>query len=354
MHPYTQLPKHCFWRAAVVQSEEVDPVVTAGFTIRTTDRVATAGSCFAQHIARHLAANGFNYYVAEPAHALMKEGLAAQFNYGVFSARYGNVYTSRQLKQLVQRAYGEFQPAASEWLTDEGWVDPFRPQVQPGGFVSAEELRADRAQHLTAVRTMFESMDVFLFTLGLTECWEDVRDGAVFPLCPGVAGGDFDAAVHRHRVLSVSEVVEDMLWVIDRIRAVNPHCRMAITVSPVPLMATAKPNEHVLVATQHAKAVLRVAAAELMVQRSQVDYFPSFEIITGPHARGRYFADDLRSVTEAGVSHVMRVFLRNYTDTAAASAAPESAKAASSYEREMTQAVKVACEETLLDGEEAL
>lgn len=38
-------------------------------------------------------------------------------------------------------------------------------------------------------------------------------------------------------------------------------------------------------------------------------YFPSYEIITEKHSRGGYFAQDLRSVTEAGVAHVMRLFL---------------------------------------------
>jgi len=40
----------------------------------------------------------------------------------------------------------------------------------------------------------------------------------------------------------------------------------------------------------------------------------SFEIITGSYTRGAYFAGDLRSVTEAGVKHVMQVFMNSFTD----------------------------------------
>ena len=57
-----------------------------------------------------------------------------------------------------------------------------------------------------------------------------------------------------------------------------------------------------------------MAAGEAARQRPNVAYFPSFEIITGHYNHGRYFAPDLRSVTEEGVSHVMRVFLRHYTE----------------------------------------
>lgn len=42
-------------------------------------------------------------------------------------------------------------------------------------------------------------------------------------------------------------------------------------------------------------------------------YFPSYEIVTGAFTRGRYFAADLRSVTEEGVEHVMRLFLHHAT-----------------------------------------
>jgi hypothetical protein len=39
---------------------------------------------------------------------------------------------------------------------------------------------------------MFEKLDVFTFTLGLTEAWRNRNDGAVFPLPPGVSGGEMN------------------------------------------------------------------------------------------------------------------------------------------------------------------
>ncbi|MFX4975079.1 hypothetical protein ABTB64_19810, partial [Acinetobacter baumannii] len=82
-------------------------------------------------------------------------------NYGVYSARYGNLYTAAQLLQTALRAYGRFVPEEDIWqLPDGGFADPFRPAIQPGGFASEAELRADREQHLAAVRHMFETLDV--------------------------------------------------------------------------------------------------------------------------------------------------------------------------------------------------
>jgi hypothetical protein len=230
----------------------------------------------------------------------------------VFSARYGNIYTPRQLRQLVDRASGTFRPKEDVWLGEDGClIDPFRPRIQPGGFLSGAEYDADRRRHFACVGRMLRELDVLVFTLGLTEAWISREDGAVFPLCPGVAGGAFDPDRHAFVNFNVSELASDLLAFVDALRTINPTCRIILTVSPVPLVATAEPR-HVLVSTMLSKALLRVACEELVRARSDVAYFPAYEIVAGSYARGRYFAADGRSVTEAGLEHVMRVFLRHF------------------------------------------
>ena len=212
-HPYRALPPKAFWRKSVaaVAMEDVDPVGDFKLRILPETKVATAGSCFAQHIARHLKKSGFRYYVAEEGHPIVPQAIREKHNYGTFSARFGNIYTARQLNQLFDRAYGNFDPQEPPWIDADGTVrDPFRPNVQPGNFVSVAEMLADRQQHLAAVRTMFETLDVFVFTLGLTESWKSRGDGAVFPLCPGVEGGSFDLSKYAFENQSLKAVMKDM------------------------------------------------------------------------------------------------------------------------------------------------
>lgn len=309
-NPYRGLPDHQFWRRGVeqVRLNEVDPVVQAGFALTPADKIATAGSCFAQHISRTLQKNGCNYYVAEQSSAQD----AVRRNFGVFSARFGNIYTARQLVQLFDRADGRFEPVEESWLRDDGrFVDPFRPQVEPDGFATLEELQASRAQHFAAVRAMFESLDVFVFTLGLTEAWRSRQDGAVYPLAPGVAGGTLDPQRHEFVNFGVADVVSDLDGFIVRLLGVNPRARMIVTVSPVPLIATYEPR-HVLASTTYSKSVLRAAAEEVCQRHAMCKYFPSYEVITGSFNRGAYFDDDLRSVKPEGVEHVMRLFTSHY------------------------------------------
>lgn len=309
-HPYSDLDRTARWRTAVAEVAELDPMIEAPFRIGGKDAVVTAGSCFAQHIGRYLQSNGLNYLVTEPAHPMVGEAAAKRLGYGIYSARYGNVYTPRQLVQLFDRAYGRFAPAEDVWHEADGTVvDPFRPRIQPGGFNGEVELTHDRARHFRAVREAFERLDVFVFTFGLTEAWRSRIDGAVYPLCPGVSGGTFDPARHELVNFDVDAVVADGRAFLERLRSVNPKARVVVTVSPVPLVATAEPR-HVLVSTVYSKSVLRVAC-DVLAREAGVAYFPAYEIVASGHA-GDYWAADRRSVTKEGVEHVMRVFDRHF------------------------------------------
>lgn len=348
-HPYESLPDAAYWRRAVVSPSlaGVDPVAPPGFMISRTDKVATAGSCFAQHIARHLTRNGFTYLVTETAHPVVQH-LSERFNYGVYTARYGNLYTARQFLQLLHRAYGFLNFPGMVWRDGERFIDPFRPQIQPEGFACEAELLADRNQHLAAVRQAVEELDVMVFTLGLTEAWIDRASGAVYPLCPGVSGGQFDPQRHQFVNFKASEVVADMLLAIDFIRYRNPKARFVLTVSPVPLIATAS-GKPVLQATTYSKAVLRVAADEIAAERAQVEYFPSYEVITGAYNRGSYFAEDLRTVREDGVDHVMRLFLKHFGGVALHEPIPDASPTQSKDILADAQTmVRLVCEEEAL------
>lgn len=311
-HPYQNTPAYQSWPKAMgsVAPGHVDPVVGVP-RIGREEQVATLGSCFAQHIARHLHRSGCSYLVTEAAPVDMPPERAAALQYGLFSARYGNVYTVRQALQLLRQAFGRFTPQTQAWQRADGrWVDPFRPQVMPEGFADAAGVLAARKVHLACVREMVERADWLVFTLGLTEGWLDRRDGAVFPLAPGVAGGNYDPAAHAFENFDAASVSADLASLVEELRSLNPRARWLLTVSPVPLMATAEPR-HVWTSTVLSKAVLRVAADEALRRFGHVYYFPSYEVITSPAAGGRYYADDLRSVTETGVQHVMRLFSRH-------------------------------------------
>ena len=80
------------------------------FSITPTDRIFTAGSCFAQHVGRALRKKGFDVIDTETLPERCDPELKSRFGFGLYSARYGNLYSARQFLQLLQEAFGAFTP----------------------------------------------------------------------------------------------------------------------------------------------------------------------------------------------------------------------------------------------------
>lgn len=350
INPYRGLPSFHYWRSGVadVGLGQFDPVELVKFQIDERDQISTLGSCFAQHLAKHICKSGYNYLVTEPLRSDEEQTEIAKMMASQFSARYGNIYTVRQALQLLDRANG-WEPKDSTWERDGRFYDAFRPNIFPGGFASEELLLEERKRHLGNVKKVFTHSDVVVFTLGLTETWMSLQDGAVYPVAPGVVAGSMDESQHAFKNFNYTEVMNDLTaWCI-RLREMNPKIRILLTVSPVPLNATYEPR-NVWLSTTYSKATLRAAAGDVASALPFVDYFPSYEIITCPQVQGRYFEDDLREVKEIGVRHVMRVFDKHYL---AKSEGPEVAKqkhrSSSGQSSRSAGVSSVFCDEELLD-----
>jgi hypothetical protein len=308
LHPYASAPDTAFWSRSVSRNWRADQIVRSeGLLITRSDKVISAGSCFASNIVPHLEAAGFTYLRTEARHPAFLDVEPEALGYDKFSAAYGNIYTTRQMLQLLLRALGRFSPAEDRWIDRDEIVDPLRPGLR---YRARSQLEFDllTRQHLQRTLDAFQGGDVFVFTLGLTEAWVSAVDGTVFPACPGTVAGQFDPARHTFENFSTADVLADLVRLVDLIAEINPAMRIILTVSPVPLVATATPD-HVVSASTYSKSVLRAAAGEVLALREQVTYFPSYEIITGSQAPADFFEPDRRNVSEAGVRAVMDALL---------------------------------------------
>ncbi|MEV7994865.1 GSCFA domain-containing protein [Streptomyces sp. NPDC086077] len=341
-HPYTSLPERSFWRSAVAERDPLDiaDLWTPKWPIGQDAPVITAGSCFAGHIGRALLEEGMHWYDAEPPPPGLTAEQRSARGYRRFSFRTGNIYTAAALRQWIAWALGSRMPPGEVWEEDGRFYDPYRPTVEPEGFASPGELLRSREVTLAALRTALAEAEVFVFTLGLTEAWHDTERDTVLPMCPGTVRGSFDAGRYVLRNHTVSQVHEDLTEALAMARGVNPGLRTVLTVSPVPLTATAT-GRHALVATTFSKSVLRAAAGQLADEDDRVDYFPSYEIVTGlpglpvlpapsgdrdpsgtsgtsgasaSGGRRGFFEANLRTVRPEGVAFVMGHFFRALRD----------------------------------------
>ena len=304
-----------FWSRSVSRNFSADSLwndAAKSSLFQKDDLIVSAGSCFASNLIPWIEKEGLEYLRTEELPSQFKD-LPENLGYRNFSAAYGNIYTARHLRQLYEQALGVRVPAEDRWHIDGMVIDPFRPGL---AYPAESDAEFDllKASHLSAVLSAFHKATVFVFTLGLTEAWQSKVDGSVFPACPGTISGVFDEEKHEFKNFSVEEITEDLTKFIELLRESNPKVRFIITVSPVPLVATAS-QSHVLLASTYSKSVLRVVAEQVSNELDDVTYFPAFEIITGPQAPFEYFESDRRNVSEIGVAEVMNSLLKGLANS---------------------------------------
>lgn len=315
MNPYKYKPDYCFWNRAMLSGSinELN-LVTKSKLIGKDEKISTMGSCFAQHISNHLKKKSFNYYIAEDKPKNNNDELR-KHGYGIYSARYGNIYTVRQAYQLFLESFGKRKPSNIFWKKDKYLIDALRPNIEGIKSESIDDLIQLRMEHLRYVKDIFLNTDWLIFTLGLTECWQSKYDNTIFPFAPGVyAGNQNDQQDIVFKNLSCSEVIDDLFSFITEVKSVNKKINFLLTVSPVPLIATYE-DQHVYLSTTYSKSILRVAAEEATRNFNDVYYFPSYELITSPMVQGRYYEDNFREVNSFGVSHAMKMFENSYINS---------------------------------------
>ncbi|WP_082152704.1 GSCFA domain-containing protein [Candidatus Rhodobacter oscarellae] len=348
-NPYTNLPPSAFWRSAIadVGLFGLQDLWEGKLDINETCRFATFGSCFAQHISRALVERKLNWINAEPAPGRTPASLASRYNYGIFSARTANIYTARQLLEWAKLANAtEYAENIEVWEDGGCFRDSLRPMIEPNGFKDRTQTIAMLQSTARAFRAAITEADVFVFTLGLTEGWENKKNGQPYGLCPGTLAGTYDQETHVFKNYRYPDVMAHLEEALEILWTLNPSLQFLFTVSPVPLTATANPGTHVLVATTYSKSVLRAVASDMAQNHSRIDYFPSYEIITGTPTRAMFFEPNMRSVSPYGVRFVMEHFFTGL----GISAPPSSENDDEKQQLEMVADEQdVVCEEMILE-----
>jgi len=204
---------------------------------------------------------------------------------------------------------------------------------------------------------MLKAMDLLVFTFGLTEGWVHKESGTVYPTAPGTIAGAFDPEIYTFKNFDYPEILSDFLEFKSLVSEINPTARFLLTVSPVPLTATAS-EDHILPATIYSKSVLRAVAGSLAKSNNDVDYFPSYELVASHFSRGMFYAGNLREVDPGGVNAVMRVFFSEHTLDAERSNLKNSSAVEEKKQERQQKRIEakekseedVVCEEALLEA----
>ena len=246
--------------------------------ITKSTKVVAFGSCFATNITAWLANR--NYQVLTDKQESKSSAYVVRFGEGMV-----NTFVIRQ----------QF-----EWAF-EG--KKFEEALWHG--YDAEEFGYDEDVRIETAN-LFNSADLFIITLGLSEIWYDEVTGGVF--WRAVPSSKYDATRHKFRVSSVSENKENIHAIIDLIKTHRPNAKVIFTLSPIPLVATFR-AQSCMTANSVSKAILRSALDEVIRERNDSDtvhYWPSYEIVMDLF--DNVWREDRRHVKKEILDFIMTLF----------------------------------------------
>ncbi len=255
---------------------------------RETTRIATAGSCFAQHVGRALRGAGFTVLDAEkaPSNVTGRRARRARLSASSPAATATSTPPASWRNSSTKPKAGSSRRCLSGRRTVASST-PSAPGSIRAGSKARPRLLARRTEHLVGAARPVSRGRRLRIHLRPDRGVDPPRDPEPYTRprrarspAPTTLRSSPSATTTPPRWSPTSSASATAL------KAINPDARFLVTVSPVPLTATAS-GEHVEVATCYSKAVLRAACGMLVARHPDVDYFPSFEIITSQTARAR-------------------------------------------------------------------
>lgn len=274
----------------------------AKFSLSASDRVFCIGSCFARNVEEHLIYQDMNVLSRRIVSPISESG-------GRPNSIVNKFTTHSMLNELN---WVEETPPITPDLFSEGldgqWTDL---QLSTNSRSVSLERAIERRRYL--LKDYFARMrdaDVVIVTLGMIETWRDELAGIYLNAAPSPASIRRNPGRYTLRVTDFAENIDALENFRAGVKALSANARFVITVSPVPLKVSYTGTDPG-VANMLSKSVLRAAAQALAGKHPDVDYFPSFEMITlAPRAAA--FGPDCRHVRDESVRLVIESFLGAY------------------------------------------
>lgn len=275
------------------------PAIEPGFSISKDQSVFTIGSCFARNVEQVLRDQGISVPTMD--FQAPQEEAPGQPN------RVLNQYNPGTMMQCVRDAGAV---VTKDGLYKSGFTEVVDCLLATGGRSVGKKRALERRQQITDLyRTGLERSEVVVITLGLVEAWYDLETGLYLNEAPPRKIIEKDKARFEFRQMGVSEC-QDLVFNMLQTLTQPGHRKVLLTVSPVPLQATFAGGDAVC-RNSYSKSVLRVVAELASQTFTDVDYFPSYEIITtsGLYSLGPDNIHVRPKVVERAVNHMIQHYL---------------------------------------------
>lgn len=110
------------------------------------------------------------------------------------------------------------------------------------------------------------------------------------------------AALFQERRLSIAEIAESMVGILQKLKSENADLQIVLTVSPVRHLRGGA------VANQRSKATLVLACEEICHQLDFAHYFPAYELLLDDLRDYRFYAADMVHPSDTAVGYIWDFF----------------------------------------------
>ena len=249
------------------------------------------GSCFAENI---------GYYLQE---------LCFPVIVNPFGILYNPVSIANSLDNLMkEKKFNEH-----DLFYSNGLYNSFLHHSRFSCSDKVDTLDQINTQATLASNALKDSSHLFI-TFGTAWVFKHIMSGNVVSNCHKLPSATFE----RYR-LTVSQITQIWIPLVEQLRNVNPKLSIVFTVSPIRHL---KDGAH---ENQLSKSTLLLAIEELIsiFGKDSISYFPSYELVLDELRDYRFYASDMTHLSDTAIDFVREKFLMTILDEEAKTVSAE-------------------------------
>ncbi|MXV39030.1 GSCFA domain-containing protein [Flavobacteriaceae bacterium Ap0902] len=156
-------------------------------------------------------------------------------------------------------------------------------------------------EKIDEANSFLSETDVLIFTFGTAWAYYLTQGAFFVSNCHKIPQVNFEK-----RLLSPKEVYDSIKKLILKVFDVLPHAKIIFTISPVRHIRDGFRENNV------SKGILHTALHQVLQEFSEVQYFPSYEVVLDELRDYRYYADGLAHLNDLGLQYVWNKFSASY------------------------------------------
>ncbi|MFK7782036.1 GSCFA domain-containing protein [Psychroserpens sp.] len=237
-------------------------------------KIALFGSCFSEHIA-----DKFEYY-----------------KFQKFNNPFGILFHPLAIENLIINAINEKQYTEEDiFFKNEQW-HCFEAHSKLSKALKADLLETLNTQ-VKATNDVLTEATHIVVTLGTAWAYRQIKTDMFVANCHKVPQKQF-----LKELLSIDTIVESLEAIVSMVRSINPKVNILFTVSPV---------RHIkdgFVENTQSKSHLISAIHQVVDHRTQLYYFPSYEIMLDELRDYRFYKEDMLHPNALAVNYIWDCF----------------------------------------------